>query len=86
MAVRAIRMDAKDNVAVVTADVMAGELVRLDDGAEVSATEAVPRGGKVALAAIVAGDAAVRYGETIGLATVDIAAGQHVHTHNLGGS
>jgi altronate hydrolase len=84
MAVRAIRMDARDNVAVVTADIKAGEAVHLDDGTEVTAAEDVPRGAKVALAAIAAGEVVRRYGETIGLATQDIAAGQHVHTHNLG--
>ena len=84
MAVRAIRMDARDNVAVVTADVKAGEAVHLDDGIEVKAAEDLPRGGKVALAAIAVGEMVVRYGEAIGLATEEITAGQHVHTHNLG--
>ena len=86
MAVRAIRMDPKDNVAVVTADVKASDAVELDDGTRVRASEAVPRGGKVALMPLAAGATVVRYGETIGLATEDIAAGQHVHTHNLGAS
>jgi hypothetical protein len=84
MAVRAIRMDASDNVAVVTADVTPGDPVELDDGTKVRASEAVPRGGKVALMPIVAGATVVRYGEVIGMATEDIAAGRHVHTHNLG--
>ena len=84
MAVRAIRMDARDNVAVVTTDVKSGEVVQLDDGTEVCAAEDVPRGGKVALAPIAVGAMVMRYGEAIGLATEEIAAGQHVHTHNLG--
>lgn len=84
MAVRAIRMDASDNVAVVTTGVKAGDLVQLDDGTKVRAAEDVPRGAKVALAPIAVGEVIRRYGETIGLATEDIAAGQHVHTHNLG--
>lgn len=85
MAARAIRMDARDNVAVVTADVKAGDALELADGTEVRAAEAIPRGGKVALAPIAAGEMVIRYGEEIGLATEDIAMGQHVHTHNLGG-
>ena len=84
MAVRAIRMDAKDNVAVVTADVRSGEVVHLDDGTEVRAAEDIPRGAKVALAPVATGEVIRRYGEPIGLATEDIAAGRHVHTHNLG--
>jgi predicted RecA/RadA family phage recombinase len=77
-------MDARDNVAVVTAEVKAGDVVELADGTQVRATEPVPRGGKVALTPIAAGEMIVRYGEEIGLATEDIAAGEHVHTHNLG--
>jgi altronate hydrolase len=85
MKVRAIRMDSRDSVAVVTADVNAGETVALDDGTEVKVVERIPRGGKVALAPIAPGEAVLRYGTEIGLATQAIAAGQHVHTHNLGG-
>ena len=85
MSVRAIRIDASDNVAVVVGDVEAGSRVGLDDGSEVMATQPVPRGNKVALTAIAAGDPVVRYGEEIGVATTDIAAGDHVHTHNMGG-
>jgi len=84
MAVRAIRMDPRDNVAVVTAEVKHGELLDAAGGDEVRAVEAIPRGGKVALTPIAAGEMVIRYGEGIGLATEDIAAGQHVHTHNLG--
>ena len=83
MGARAIRLDPRDNVAVVTTDVKSGELIDAD-GVRVRAAEPVPRGGKVALAPIAAGATVVRYGEIIGMATEDIAAGRHVHTHNLG--
>jgi altronate hydrolase len=82
MAVLAIRVHPRDNVAVVAADVRAGDVVRLDDG-EVRAVEAIPRGSKVTLGPIACGEAVVRYGEEIGRATKDIAAGEYVHTHNL---
>lgn len=85
MSVRAIRIDARDNVAVVVADVEAGGRVRLDDGSELTATQPLPRGNKVALTAIAAGEPVIRYGEEIGVATANVAAGDHVHTHNLGG-
>ncbi len=78
-------MDAKDNVAVVTIDARPGDAIELAKGEEVRATGTIPRGGKVALSPIWAGEVVVRYGEEIGLATQDIAPGQHVHTHNLGG-
>jgi altronate hydrolase len=46
--------------------------------------DAVPAGHKIAAATIAAGDALRKYGQIIGFATQDIAAGQHVHTHNCG--
>ena len=79
----AIRVHPADNVAVVAADVQVGDLVRLADGSEVRAVGAIPRGSKVALSPIASGEAAVRYGEEIGRAAQDIAAGDYVHTHNL---
>ena len=81
--VLAIRVHPRDNVAVVAADVPAGGAVRLGDGSELQAVEAIARGSKVALIPIPCGEAVIRYGEEIGTATEDIAAGQHVHTHNL---
>ena len=83
MMVLGIRVHRRDNVAVVAADVQPGDLVRLDDGSEVRAVEAIPRGSKLALGPIACGEAVIRYGEEIGRATRDIAAGEYVHTHNL---
>jgi len=83
MAALAIRVHPRDNVAVVAADVQAGDVVRLADGGEVRAVEAIPRGSKVALSPIASGEVVVRYGEEIGRAAKDIAAGEYVHAHNL---
>ena len=83
MTTLAIRVNPRDNVAVVAADVQAGDLVRLADGTEVRAVGAIPRGSKVALSPIARGEAAIRYGEEIGRAAEDIGAGEYVHTHNL---
>lgn len=85
MVVLGIRVHVSDNVAVVAADVQAGDVVRLADGSELQAVEAIPRGSKVALGPIACGEAVIRYGEEIGRATKDIAAGEYVHTHNLAG-
>jgi altronate dehydratase len=52
-------------------------------GAIVTVRDAIPRGHKVALALIAAGDAVVKYGSPIGIASADIPAGAHVHVHNL---
>src|SRR5207244_6212952 len=45
--------------------------------------DSVAAGHKVALRAIPAGDPVVKYGHAIGVASRDIAAGEHVHSHNL---
>jgi altronate dehydratase len=43
----------------------------------------IPRGHKIAIRPIAAGGPVVKYGSPIGVAIADIAAGAHVHTHNL---
>ncbi len=75
-----IRLNAADNVAIALADLRPGAAV----APGVAALAPVPRGHKVALRPIAAGEAVIRYGQTIGQATGGIAAGAHVHTHNLG--
>jgi altronate hydrolase len=44
----------------------------------------VPRGHKVAVRDLPTGAPIRKYGQVIGVATAPIAAGEHVHTHNLG--
>ncbi|HSH68382.1 MAG TPA: UxaA family hydrolase [Deferrisomatales bacterium] len=43
----------------------------------------IPRGHKFALRAVPAGGPVIKYGEPIGVATRDIARGDHVHVHNV---
>jgi hypothetical protein len=45
--------------------------------------EAIPLGHKFALRALPRGTSIRKYGECIGVAIADIAAGTHVHIHNL---
>ena len=45
--------------------------------------DAVPSGHKIALCVIHTGEAVIKYGSPIDLATAEIPAGAHVHTHNL---
>ena len=72
----------RDNVATALEPIDPGRELRA--GAwTVVAVEAIPRGHKVAVCAIRAGEAVVKYGNPIGTASADIAAGSHVHTHNL---
>jgi altronate dehydratase len=49
----------------------------------VEARDPIPSGHKMALHALAAGAIVCKYGQPIGVAVRDIAAGEHVHTHNL---
>lgn len=73
-----LRIHPDDDVAVATRAIAAGETV---DG--VRATADLPRGHKLALRAIAAGTPVRKFAHVIGIAAHDIAAGEHVHTHNL---
>jgi altronate hydrolase len=75
---RGLRLDAKDNV-IVAVD-------SLPEGADtlcVRARERIPRGHKMAAAAISAGEPVLKFGQIIGFASRAIAAGEWVHQHNL---
>jgi altronate hydrolase len=74
-----LRIDPRDDVAVALRPVAAGEA--LADG--LAAGEAIPAGHKLALRDIAEGEEVLKYGWPIGRATQAIAAGAHVHTHNL---
>jgi len=52
-------------------------------GRHVTVRDTVPHGHKVALTDIAAGDQVLKYGQPIGVASQPIAAGEHVHEHNL---
>jgi altronate hydrolase len=79
---RALRLHPEDAVAVAVGPIEAGTRVRVA-GAEVTVSEPIPAGHKVALRSVARGEPVVKYGDPIGRATADIEPGQHVHTHNL---
>jgi len=76
------RVDPRDSVATALHDLAAGTIAAVGD-LEVAVTGPVGRGHKIALRAIAAGDPVLKFGFPIGRATADIAAGEHVHTHNV---
>jgi len=77
-------IDARDDVAVALCDISAGVVAAVAGGGSLTAVTDVAAGHKIALRALRAGDPVVKYGEVIGRATADIAAGEWVHTHNMG--
>jgi hypothetical protein len=72
----------RDNVATALEPLAAGRAIQAGVQTLVVA-ETIPRGHKIALCAITLGQDVVKYGSPIGRASVDIAAGTHVHTHNV---
>jgi altronate hydrolase len=78
----ALRVHPQDDVLVALRDLQAGETVRCASEVIV-ARAAVPRGHKIAAAAVAAGSPVRKYGWPIGRASRDILPGEHVHTHNL---
>lgn len=77
-----ILLHPEDNVAIARVPLAPGQVLRVR-GSSIEVRDAVAAGHKVAIEAMPSGTGVRRYGEAIGLATRDIAAGDHVHTHNL---
>ena len=76
-----IRVHAQDNVLIALRNLRVGESV---EGVTDALKQAIPQGHKLALCDISAGQQVLRYGQIIGEATVDVAVGEHVHSHNMG--
>ena len=75
-----IRLHPDDSVVIARTTLLPGTPVA--DG--VVTTGRVPAGHKAAIRAHAVGDAVIRYGQIIGFATQSIAAGEHIHVHNIG--
>ena len=84
----AIMVGNRDNVATALRNLEQGESIRIDSGnieGEVTLTESISQGFKVALQNIDEGQSIVKYGEVVGLATRNIDKGSCVHVHNIRG-
>lgn len=78
----AVRLHDSDSVAVLKRPVKAGDEL-LNGSVQLRVAENIGPGHKIALAEIGDGEPVKKYGQIIGFARGRIAAGQHVHTHNL---
>lgn len=82
----AIVIDAADNVATAITSCTAGSYVTVkmgDKERKILAKSNIPFLHKLALKDITEGENIIKYGQSIGRATVPIKKGEHVHTHNM---
>ena len=88
---RALIIHPSDSVATAIEDIAPGDTVRLlavsgeEAGAPVVARQAIPFGHKLALRDLQEGEPVIKYGEVIGRTIAPVAAGEHMHVHNLRG-
>lgn len=75
---RLLHPDPADPVAIALQPIAPGDML-----GDVAVRDAIAAGHKVALRPIAAGEAVRKFGHVIGRATRAIAAGEHVHVHNL---
>ncbi|ALA51694.1 hypothetical protein J32TS2_14720 [Shouchella clausii] len=78
-------MQQKDNVATALRDFEKGQVVTLAGEQRLHLKNHIGFGHKFALCPIKKGADITKYGEVIGVASTDIAAGEHVHLHNVEG-
>ncbi len=81
-------MHDEDDVATALRELAVGERLSYGSGPRAGTLEVrqpIPFGHKIALRDLPAGAPVHKYGSVIGRATVAVAAGEHVHVHNLGG-
>jgi altronate hydrolase len=75
-----IRLHPEDDVVIARLEIPTGTLVTKEN---VRALVTIPAGHKIAVRAVARAQPVRRYNQIIGFATRDIAAGDHVHVHNI---
>jgi altronate dehydratase small subunit len=79
---RLILLSPQDSCLIAAARLEAGTVLDIE-GERVTLAQTIELGHKVARRALFKDDKVLRYGAAIGHVTVDVARGQHLHTHNL---
>ena len=74
-----ITLNIKDNVAVAPMNIPINSVIN----PELKSLDQIPFGHKIALKKIKKNNYIFKYGQIIGIASKEIAAGEHVHSHNL---
>ena len=84
--INAIHVDETDNCVTLTDHAGAGDVVCFLEGGcdrTVSARESIPKWHKMAINPIMKNGCVYKYGAVIGVASLDIEPGDHVHIHNI---
>ena len=79
---RLLLLSELDNVVVACANFESGDVVRID-GADVTLSDNVPVGFKIARRDFAPGEKVMKYGAAIGSTTATIQRGDVVHLHNM---
>ena len=84
----ALKVHDGDNIAILfSEEIGQGDMVEVLNKAgqkqTIKAASAIPYGHKIAVCPIAKDTVIYKYGESIGTASADISAGEHVHVHNL---
>ena len=79
---KVLLLDVRDNILVCLVDLAVGSIVN-QDNLEITVKDQIVRGHKIASRDIAKGEGIIKYGERMGHAIKDIAAGEHVHVHNI---
>lgn len=82
MQVDVVLLHSEDAIVVAARDLKVGETIEVG-GRRVTTSAAIPLGHKLAIRTVASGEPVRKYGQVIGFATTEIAAGEHVHSHNL---
>jgi len=81
-------MSVKDNVGIIKEAMKKGREILIADGESenmIKVREDIPFGFKIAIQDIKRNDIVYKYGEPIGIASMDIKKGTMVHVHNMEG-
>lgn len=83
---QAVVIHEKDNVATCVDHISAGTIISFfwsGKNQTLLVSQDIPLGHKVAILPIAKGEDVLKYAESIGVATIAIEPGQHVHIHNM---
>ena len=74
---------SKDNCATALTEIPENENLKINDALSIEVNRKIPFGHKFAIKDVKKGEYVIKYGQIIGVATIDIKSGDWVHTKNI---